>query len=117
MQLLITLAIYVALYALMSYSFQKMAQKLNIEDAWLVWIPIVNIFIFMKMAGKSYWWILLFFVPIVNLVAAIIVFMEIAKRLNKSSFWGILMLVPIVNFIAIPYVAFSKDDVTVTPQA
>jgi len=54
-----------------------------------------------ELAGKEFWWFILFFIPIANLVAAVVVTMAIAERVGKPNWWGILILVPFVN-LAVP---------------
>ncbi|MFQ3583820.1 MAG: DUF5684 domain-containing protein [Cyanobacteriota bacterium] len=46
-------------------------QKLSVPNTWLAWIPIANIWVMCRAAGKSGWWVILFFIPLVNLIFAI----------------------------------------------
>ena len=96
------------MYIYFSLSLMKIAQKLNVENAWLAWIPLLNLIVFFQAAGKPVWWILLMFVPFVNLIIMIISWMAIAKNLGKPEWLGILMIVPIANIILPGYLAFSK---------
>ncbi len=95
-------------YVYFSFCIMKIAQKLGVENAWLAWIPIVNIWVLVQCAGKEWWWILLMFIPIANIVAAIVIWMAIAERRGKPSWLGILMIVPIANLIIPGYLAFSE---------
>jgi hypothetical protein len=61
----------------------------------------------LNIARKPVWWILLLFIPFVNIVIAIIVWMAIAEARNKPSWWGILMIVPVANLIVPGYLAWS----------
>jgi|WetSurMetagenome_2_1015567.scaffolds.fasta_scaffold09075_3 hypothetical protein len=94
-------------YVYFSMCIMKIAQKLGVENAWLAWIPIINIWILIQCAGKEWWWILLFLIPIANIVAAIVIWMAIAERRGKPSWLGILMIVPIANLIIPGYLAFT----------
>lgn len=94
-------------YIYLSFCIMKIAQKLGVENAWLAWIPIVNLWIIVQCAGKEWWWILLLFIPIISIVFAIILWMAIAERRGKPSWLGILMIVPIANLIVPGYLAFS----------
>jgi len=107
-QSLISMVIGLAFYVYFAYSLMVIADKTKTPNSWMAWIPVLNAFLMVKAAGKSYWWILLFFIPLVNIVIAVIIWMEIAKRRNKPSWLGILMLVPLVNFIIPGYLAFSE---------
>ena len=47
-------------------------------------LPIVQFFIWSLMGGKPAWWGLLYFIPLVNIVVAIIVSWEIVKRFDRG---------------------------------
>jgi hypothetical protein len=53
----------------------------------------------MKIVKRSGWFVLLFFIPLVNFVWLIVINIEVAKRFGKGAGFGILMsLVPIVGY-------------------
>ena len=95
-------------YLYFSYSLYVIAQKTgHTENAWLAWIPFINAFLMLQIAGEPGWWFVLLLIPIVNIVIGIIVWMKIAEARNKPEWWGILLLVPFVNLIVPGYLAFS----------
>jgi Family of unknown function (DUF5684) len=94
-------------YIYHSLALQTIAQKTNTENAWFAWIPIINIILMLNIARKPLWWLLLFFVPLVNIVIAIIVLMGIAEARNKPSWWGILWIIPPISIIVPGYLAWS----------
>jgi type II secretory pathway component PulF len=95
-------------YLYFSYSLYVIAQKTGNEaNAWMAWIPIVNAFLMLQIAGEPMWWFILLLIPIVNIVIGIIVWMKIAEARNKPDWWGLLLLVPFVNIIVPGYLAFS----------
>jgi magnesium-transporting ATPase (P-type) len=96
-----------AFYVYMALALMTIAKKTNTENAWLAWIPILNIFLMLNIAKKPLWWFVLFLIPLVNIVIAIIVWMAIAEARHKPNWWGILMIVPFVNFIVPGYLAWS----------
>ena len=96
------------IYAFFSFCLQKIAQKLQIENAWLVWIPIANLFLMCKMASAPGWWLILFFIPLANFLVTIIVWYKIILNLKKPGWYVVLMFVPVVNIGMIVYLAFSK---------
>lgn len=55
-------------------------------------IPIVNIFILVKVAGYSAWLGLLYLIPIVNLVFSIIVAVRVGKGFGKGGGWSFFLL-------------------------
>ncbi len=97
-----------AMYVYFALAIQTIAQKTNTENAWLAWIPIVNIVLMLNIAKKPIWWIILFFIPIVGIVMAVIVWMAVAEARGKPNWWGILVIVPVANLIVPGYLAWSE---------
>lgn len=99
--------LWLVLYLYFAFTQFKIAQKVNHNAPWWAFIPIVNLFQQIQMAGKEWYWFILYLVPVVNIFAIAIIWMNIAQRCQKSSTWGILAILPILNFIAWGYLAFS----------
>jgi len=98
----------IIVYFYFSYSLYVIAQKTGHEsNAWMAWVPVINTFLMLQIAGKPMWWFILLLIPIVNIVILIIVWMKIAEARNKPDWWGLLLLVPFVNFIVPGYLAFA----------
>jgi hypothetical protein len=97
----------IAIYVWTALCLYVIANKTGTENAWLAWIPIANIYLMCKVAGKPGWWLVLFLIPIVNIVILVIVAMKIAEARNKPSWLGILMIVPIANLVVPGILAFS----------
>jgi len=102
------LVFWLAVYVWAALCLHTIANKTNTPNGWLAWIPIANIYLMCKVAGKPGWWTILFFIPIVNIVFAIIVWMGIAEARGKPSWWGILMIIPLVNFVIMGILAFGR---------
>ncbi len=76
------------------------------KPGWAVLIPIYNTIILLEIAGKEWWWIFLFMLPIVNIVIMIIVMIEISKAFGKTGGFAVgLILLPIVFW---PILGFGK---------
>jgi hypothetical protein len=101
----------IAIYVYLAISLQTIARKTGTAHGWLAWIPIANAYLMCKIASKPGWWLLLFFIPIANIVFMVIVWMGIAEARNKKGWLGILMIVPIANFVIPGYLAFSGGGV------
>ncbi|MHB9112658.1 MAG: DUF5684 domain-containing protein [Thermoleophilia bacterium] len=98
-----------AVYVYYSFSLMTIAHKTDTESAWMAWVPIFNIYLMCRIADKPGWWLLvIMFVPFVNLVLTIILWMRIAEVRGFPNWWGLLMLVPVVNFIVPGYLAFAE---------
>ena len=83
------------------------------QPGWASIIPFYNVYVLLTIVGKPGWWLLLFFIPLVNLVISIIVYLELAKRFGKGGGFAVgLILLPIVF---LPILAFGSA--TYTPAA
>jgi Family of unknown function (DUF5684) len=93
-------------YVYMALALQTIATKTGTPDGWLAWIPIANCILMLNIAKKPMWWILLFLIPLVNIVIAVMVWMAIAEARQKPNWWGILTIVPVANLIVPGYLAW-----------
>lgn len=109
--ILITILIFTSIYYIyMAICLLKIAKKTRTPDAWFAWVPILNFFLMTNIAKKPGWWVLLFFIPFINLIIGILVWMEISKAVGKPEWLGILMIITPINFIIPGYLAFSKSQ-------
>jgi len=105
--LLVFFLIFAAIYVYFALAFSTIAKKTNTPNPWWAWVPVLNILLMLNIAKKPMWWIVLFFIPIVSIVIAIIVMMGVAEARGKPNWWGILMIVPVVNIIVPGYLAWA----------
>jgi hypothetical protein len=49
------------------------------QAGWKVIIPIYNIYIMLKIVGRPGWWLILFLIPLVNIVVWIILLVDMSK--------------------------------------
>ena len=98
----------VVAYVYIALCLQRMAQKTNTENTWMAWIPILNIYLLVTIAGKPGWWFILLLIPLVNIIVAIMLWMAVAERCGKQSWLGILIIVPLINLVIPGYLAFSE---------
>lgn len=106
---MLTIVLFVGLasYIYMALALQTIAVKTNTANPWLAWVPIANAILMLQVAKKPLWWIILFAIPIVNIVIVIMVWMAVAEARQKPNWWGILAIVPVVNFVVPGYLAWS----------
>lgn len=103
----VSFLMFVAFYVYFAVAIQTMAKKVGMANAWMAWIPLLNIYLLLKIGGKPGWWMILLFIPIVNIIIMIMMWMAVAERMKKPSWLGILMIVPIANLIVPGYLAFA----------
>ena len=82
----------------------------NRKPGWGVIIPIYNFILMSEIAEVKSIYVILLFVPIVNIYARYVIYKGIAKKYNKSSGYAVGML--LVPFIFFPMLAFKKEDDT-----
>ena len=76
------------------------------KPGWGCLVPIYNIILILEMAGKPIWWIVLLLIPLVSLIVAVLVNIEIAKKFGQSTGFGVgLALLP---FIFYPMLGFGS---------
>ena len=59
------------------------------HPGWATIVPIYNAYILLKIAGKPGWWLVLFFIPLVSIVVAILVSIDVAKAFGKGAGFGL----------------------------
>ena len=59
------------------------------EPGWAIIIPIYNVIVLLRIAGKPLWWILLMFIPVVNIIVAVMVAIAVAENFGKGVGFGI----------------------------
>jgi uncharacterized membrane protein YhaH (DUF805 family) len=109
---LVYLAIVVAVIAGIWKVFVKAGQP-----GWACLVPFYNIYVLLQIAGKPAWWLLLFLIPGVNFVIAIIITLEIAKLFGKGTGFGLglvffgFIFYPILGFGDAVYMGNSEQKV------
>jgi hypothetical protein len=93
---LIFLVIWLAVVVLIIAGFWKTFVKAG-QPGWAAIVPIYNIYILTKIVGRPAWWVILFFIPFIGLIPAIIVSLDVAKAFGKSTAFaiGLILLSPI----------------------
>lgn len=75
------------------------------KPGWAAIIPIYNLIVWMEITGRPVWWIILLFIPFVNIIVQILMYIDLAKSFGKSEAFGCGMIVlPIIFF---PLLAFG----------
>jgi len=99
--MLIYAAIFIAIIAGMWKTFTKAGQP-----GWAAIVPIYNIYIWTKIVGRPWWWLLLMFIPIVSIVVAIVLCVDLAKSFGKGIGFAIGLI--LLGFVFIPILGFGS---------
>ena len=77
------------------------------QPGWAIFVPIYGTIVHMRIAGKPWWWLLLFFIPFVNIVIYFMVSVAVAKRFGKGTLFGIFFL-GIFSFVGYLILGFGS---------
>jgi hypothetical protein len=77
------------------------------KPGWAAIIPIYNIIVWLEIVGRPVWWIILLFIPFVNIVVEIILLLDLAKSFGKSAGFGIGLI--FLSPIFLPILAFGSS--------
>lgn len=96
--------IYLAILVVFIASGWKVFSKAG-EAGWQIFIPIWNAVVWLRIAGRPWWWLLLMFIPIINFILVIMATLSFAERFGKGAGFAIgLLFLPIIFY---PWLAFG----------
>ncbi len=102
----------IALTILQVVGMWKIFEKSG-QQGWLALIPYLNVYVLIRIVGREGWWIILYFIPCVNVVIGVIIALDLARVFGKSEGYGIgLAFLP---FVFYPMLGFG-DARYVGPQ-
>ena len=102
---ILLILIVIALSLFLIVSFWKVFVKAG-QPGWGIFIPIYNIYLLLMIAGKPGWWLILYLIPLVNIVIGILVAIDIAKNFGKDAAFGLGLV--FLGFIFYPILAFGS---------
>ena len=98
---------FVVVGVVMIAAYWKIYEKAG-EPGWACLVPIYNIFVLLRIVGRPGWWLILFFIPCVNIVIEIIVYIDLARAFGKSSAWVLGMI--FLPFVFFPILGFGDAE-------
>ena len=75
------------------------------KPGWASLIPIYNMVVMLEIVGRPIWWILLMFIPFVNIIVGFILMMDMAKSFGKGAGFGLGLF--FLGFIFYPLLGFG----------
>ena len=91
----------------------KVFQKAG-EPGWAAIIPIYNLYVLVKVSGNTWWWFLMFFIPILNFFATLKVSINVAGKFNRGLLFGLGLM--FLSFIFYPLLGFGDYQYQETTQ-
>jgi hypothetical protein len=77
------------------------------QPGWAALIPIYNYYIILKIVGRPGWWLILYFIPIVNIVILIVVLLDVSKSFGHGV--GFMLGLLFLNVIFWYILAFGSS--------
>jgi hypothetical protein len=101
----ILIVIYLAVIILTIASLWRCFTKAG-HAGWKAIIPIYNLYIMLKIAGKPGWWLILLIIPIVNIVFLILTYVAFARSYGKGGGFAVGLI--LLSFIFFPILGFGS---------
>lgn len=101
--------IYLAIFVIYCIGGWRTFAKAGVPG-WGVFIPIFNLYLVCKISGRPGWWVILFFIPLVNVVIGLIIALDIAKAFAKGPGFGLGLF--LLGFIFVPILGFGSAQYT-----
>lgn len=102
--LVFILLLLIAFYIYGAMAWMTIAKKLNYKYPWLAWIPIANFAMILQLGNYHWAFVLLLFVPIVNLAFVVLMIVATWRVYEKRGYPGALSLVGLASII--PFIGF-----------
>lgn len=107
--LLLPFLFYLAVIILMLVSMWKIFEKLG-EDGWKSIIPIYNFIVLLQIVKWDLWKIILFFIPVVNIIFLFLLYNELGGKFGKGT--GFTIGILFLPFVFLPLLAFNAEVVS-----
>ena len=97
---LVMIAVGIFMIASVWKAFEKAGQP-----GWAAIVPIYNMVVLLRIAGKPVWWLVLLLIPVVNLIIIFLVYIDLAKNFGKGTGFGVGLV--LLSFVFFPILGFG----------
>ena len=96
-------------YVVWAVSLFFIAEKANVKNRWVAFIPVVQLVVVLHIIDKSGWAIFLLLIPVLNIILSIVwtVKLFLAFKVNVGLI-VLSIIIPIVNLVLVLIIAFSE---------
>ncbi len=106
--LMFVLIVGLIFYIFLCFCYKRICEKCGVTPGVLIWIPILQLIPLLQVAEMPVWMIILFLIPLVNIVVFLMMLVKICQARGKSGWLAVLSLIPVANIFLLPYLAFSE---------
>jgi len=96
---------YLAFIVFFIASMWKVFEKAG-QPGWAAIVPIYNNYVLLKIGGKPGWWLIMLFIPFVNIIFAVWMVNMVSKSFGKSE--GFTVGLVLLSFIFWPILGFGS---------
>ncbi len=86
------------------YCYWRIFEKAG-KPGWASIIPFYNVFVYLQIIGKPWWWFLLLFIPFVNFIVIIMMQHNLSLRFGKGT--GFTLGLIFLSIIFVPILALG----------
>ncbi|MFC0646226.1 DUF5684 domain-containing protein [Cellulomonas phragmiteti] len=89
------------------------------KPGWAAFVPVYNLIVLLEVVGRPIWWLVLFLVPGVNVIATIIVMNDLSKSFGHEAGFTVGLVLLTVVFLWILWLGSStyRGPAALTPSA
>ena len=106
--LLITIVATVILYVIVSLCLMTIFKKAGVKNAWAAWVPYYNSLKTLQIGGQQGFWAILAIIPVINIVAAVFMYIAMYNVGLKLGQEGVFVLLAI--FLPIVWIIWLAVD-------
>lgn len=118
--LFFTIVIGLGSYIYCSLALMKLAKRMDHENAWFAWVPILNMVLLLQLGDQNPMLLLLLLIPGVGAVVvgvlSIIALMKICEKRGYDKALGLLVLIPIASYVLLGILAWGKKEPAVATK-
>jgi hypothetical protein len=87
-------------YLIVAFAFYGIFKKAD-QPVWGAFVPIVNYYFLLKTVGRPGWWLILYFIPCINIIISLIVLWDLSRAFSHGVgfFIGLIFLSIIFLYI------------------
>jgi hypothetical protein len=104
--------VWIALIVVILVGMYKTFARMGYDDAWWIFIPILNIIFVLKVIEKPLWWIVLMLIPCVSAIVGLycgwLLSDKVAKAYGKDTLFAVGLL--LLGFIFYPILGFGSAE-------
>lgn len=97
----------IALYIYMGVVLSKLAKQLNFPKPWWAWVPLLNLYLMVKLADLPGWTVILMLIPFVSIFFPVYLFAKIGEKRGFHPWLGAAVILPVVGIFVPAYLAYA----------